>query len=94
MAACVECREDDSPGRIVEMSYCGHRVCMGFRRRDCREIHTHVCPALCRAIGRVPVPRDVVPAPPASVPAEPEPPRTAPCRKGSAVSQGVLFEAV
>lgn len=65
MARCVECREEDHPLRIVPFSYCEHRVCLGFRRKDCREIHLLTCPIVCESVGREPQPhpRDKEPPP-------------------------------
>jgi hypothetical protein len=53
---CIECGEQDRPLRIVPASYCEHRVCLGFRRPDCSEIHRATCPIFCEAVGRKPQP--------------------------------------
>ena len=53
--SCVECHEVDHPLRIVPVSYCEHRVCMGFRRGDCAPAHYTTCPAFCDAVGRIPL---------------------------------------
>ncbi|WP_433235323.1 hypothetical protein ACQPYK_25145 [Streptosporangium sp. CA-135522] len=56
MTLCVECGEEDRPLRIVPASYCEHRICLGFRRADCSDIHWRTCPTICRDVGRRPEP--------------------------------------
>lgn len=56
MVRCVECNEQDHYLRIVPASYCQHRLCLGFRRPDCRDIHFRTCVSYCRDVGQTPEP--------------------------------------